>query len=211
MTAFVPCGVRVVGTGSYVPENILGNEELAKRFDVDVDWIEQRTGIIERRFCDEDEGTFELQTRALKKALDDAGMKGSDLSLIICASVTSEMTCPSNACRLSAEVDAAPAGAFDIVAACSGFVYAMNLADSLIRSGTQHTIAVVGCDAMSKLTDPLDRGTSILFGDAAGAVILQKCDDLEIGCFYQTMNANGEPWPALYIPSCKEEVIEGDT
>ena len=211
MTTFKPCGVRVVGTGSSVPDNILGNEELAERFDVDVEWIEQRTGIIERHFCSDDEGTFELQTRALKKALDDAGMKGSDLSLIICASVTSEMTCPSNACRLSAEVNAAPAGAFDIIAACSGFVYAMNLADSLIRSGTQHTIAVVGCDAMSKLTDPLDRGTSILFGDAAGAVILQKCDDPKIGCFYQTMHADGEPWPALYIPSCEEEVVEGDT
>ena len=142
---------------------------MAKRFDVDVAWIEQRTGIVERRLCSEGEGTFELQTRALKKALKDAGIKGSDLSLIICASVTSEMTCPSNACRLSAEVNAAPAGAFDIIAACSGFVYAMNLADSLIRSGTQHTIAVVGCDAMSKLTDSLDRGTSILFAELLGA------------------------------------------
>jgi 3-oxoacyl-[acyl-carrier-protein] synthase-3 len=211
MTTIEPCGVRVLGTGSAVPSNILRNEELAKRFDVDVDWIEQRTGIIERRYCNEDEGTFELQTRALKAALDDAGLRGSDLSLIISASVTSEMTCPSNACRLSAEVDAAPAGAFDIVAACSGFVYAMNLADSLIKSGTQHTIAVVGCDAMSKLTDQLDRGTSILFGDAAGAVILQKCDDPEIGCFYQTMNGDGACWPALYIPANESEVVEGDT
>ena len=211
MTTIEPCGVRVLGTGSAVPDNILGNEELARRFDVDVDWIEQRTGIVERRYCNEDEGTFELQTRALKAALDDSGLKGSDLSLIICASVTSEMTCPSNACRLSAEVEGAPAGAFDIVAACSGFVYAMNLADSLIRSGTQHTIAVVGCDAMSKLTDPLDRGTSILFGDAAGAVILQKCDDPEIGCFYQTMNGDGACWPALYIPADESEVVEGDT
>ena len=211
MTTNNSCGVRVLGTGSAVPDNILGNEELAKRFDVDVEWIEQRTGIIERHYCSEDEGTFELQTRALKKALDDAGIKGSDLSLIICASVTSEMTCPSNACRLSNEVSAAPAGAFDIVAACSGFVYAMNLADSLIKSGTQHTIAVVGCDAMSKLTDPLDRGTSILFGDAAGAVILQKCENTEIGCFYQTMNADGECWPALYIPAKEGDIIDGDT
>ena len=205
-----PCGVRILGSGSAVPDNILGNQELAERFDVDVDWIEQRTGIIERRYCSEDEGTFELQTRALKTALKNTGLQGSDLSLIICASVTSEMTCPSNACRVANEVNAAPAGAFDIIAACSGFVYAMNLADSLIRSGTQHTIAVVGCDAMSKLTDPLDRGTSILFGDAAGAVILQTCDDPGIGCFYQTMSADGEPWPALYIPSKEGEVVEGD-
>ncbi len=210
MTNKSPCGVRILGSGSSVPDHILGNEELAKRFDVDPDWIEQRTGIVERRICSEDEGTFELQTRALHAALENAGIKGSDLSLIICASVTSEMTCPSNACRVAAQVNAAPAGAFDIVAACSGFVYAMNLADTLIRSGTQHTIAVVGCDAMSKLTDPLDRGTSILFGDAAGAVILQTCDNPEIGCFYQTMNADGETWPALYIPRTERDLVEGD-
>jgi 3-oxoacyl-[acyl-carrier-protein] synthase-3 len=204
------CGVRILGSGSSVPDNILGNEELAARFGVDPDWIEQRTGIIERRYCSEDEGTFELQTRALKAALKDAGIQGSELSLVICASVTSEMTCPSNACRVANEVDATPAGAFDIVAACSGFVYAMNLADSLIRSGAQHTIAVVGCDAMSKLTDPNDRGTSILFGDAAGAVILQKCDDPKVGCFYQTMNADGAPWPALYIPQAEKDLVEGD-
>ena len=210
MTIIEPCGVRILGSGSAVPNNILGNIELAKRFDVDPEWIEQRTGIIERRICNDDEGTFELQTRALKQALENTGLKGSDLSLIICASVTSEMTCPSNACRVAHEVNAAPAGAFDMVAACSGFVYAMNLADSLIRSGTQHTIAVIGCDAMSKLTDPNDRGTSILFGDAAGAVILQRCDDPKLGCFYQTMNADGETWPALYIPQKEKDIVPGD-
>ena len=211
MTLQKPCGVRVLGTGSAVPDNILGNEELAKRFDVDVAWIEQRTGIIERRFCDDDKGAFELQTQALKTALENTGLKGSDLSLIICASVTSEMTCPSNACRVANEVNAAPAGAFDIVAACSGFVYAMNLADSLIRSGPYETIAVVSGDAMTKLTDDNDRGTSILFGDVAGAAILQRCDDPEIGCFYQTMQADGETWPCLYIPTRKEHVVAGDT
>jgi len=152
-----------------------------------------------------------LQCKALKSALADTGLKGSDLSLIICASVTSEMTCPSNACRVAAEVNAKPAGAFDIIAACCGFVYAMNVADCLIRSGQYETIAVVGCDAMSKLTDRNDRGTSILFGDAAGAAILTRDDDPERGCFYQKMNANGDPWSALYIPSKESEVVEGDT
>ena len=205
-----PCGVRVIGTGSAVPEYILRNDELAKEHSVDPAWIEQRTGIIERRICNEDEGTFELQCRSLKLALKNTGLKGSDLSLIICASVTSEMTCPSNACRVAAEVDAKPAGAFDLVAACSGFVYAMNVADCLIRSGQYETVAVVGCDAMSKLTDRRDRGTSILFGDAAGAVILTRDDDPTRGCFYQKMNADGEPWPALYIPTKESQVVEGD-
>ena len=211
MTTMKPCGVRLLGTGSAVPDGILGNEELAQRFEVDVDWIEQRTGILERRICKEDVGTFELQCQALKGALENTGLEGSDLSLIICASVTSEMTCPSNACRVAAEVNAKPAGAFDIVAACSGFVYAMNVADCLIRSGQYETIAVVGCDAMSKLTDPNDRGTSILFGGAAGAAILQRDDDPKLGCFYQKMNADGEPWPALYIPATESMIVEGDT
>ncbi len=191
-----PCGVRILGTGSAVPEYILDNDELSKEHGVDAAWIEQRTGIIERRICSDDEGTFELQCKALKSALADTGLKGSDLSLIICASVTSEMTCPSNACRVAAEVNAKPA---------------MNVADCLIRSGQYETIAVVGCDAMSKLTDRNDRGTSILFGDAAGAAILTRDDDPERGCFYQKMNANGDPWPALYIPSKESEIVEGDT
>ena len=210
MTHQPACGVRILGTGSVVPDIVIGNAELAERFDVDVDWIEQRTGILERRYCRDDEGTFELQVQALKKALENSSLEGSDISLLICASVTSEMTCPSNACRVANEVGAAPAGAFDLVAACSGFVYAMNIADSLIKSGCHETIAIVGCDAMSKLTDKNERGMSILFGDAAGAVILQRCDDPEIGCFYQTMEADGESWPALYIPKRQEDVVEGD-
>ena len=210
MTNNPSCGVKVLGTGSAVPNNVLDNETLAERFQVDRDWIEQRTGIRERRYCDDDEGTYELQVRALKDALESTGMKGSDLDLIICATVTAEMTCPSNACRVAAAVDSKPAGAFDLVAACAGFVYAMNVADNLICGGSYNTIAVVGCDAMSKLTDPNDRGTSILFGDAAGAVILQRCDDTSKGCFYQTMSADGEPWPALYIPTCEQDLVEGD-
>ena len=115
MTSTLSRGVKVLGTGSAVPDLILGNKELAQRFDVDSDWIEQRTGIYERRYCTEEEGTFELQVRAVKSALESASMKGSDLDLIICATVTAEMTCPSNACRVAAEIDSAPAGAFDLV------------------------------------------------------------------------------------------------
>ncbi|MDP7008371.1 MAG: beta-ketoacyl-ACP synthase 3 [Phycisphaerales bacterium] len=211
MTSMKPCGVKILGTGSAVPEAILDNEELAREHNVDPQWIEQRTGILERRICREDEGAFELQCKALKGALEDARLQGSDLSLIICASVTSEMTCPSNACRLAAEVDAKPAGAFDLVAACCGYVYAMNIADCLIRSGQYQTIAVVGCDAMSKLTDRRDRGTSILFGDAAGAAILTRDDDPTRGCFYQKMNADGEPWRALYIPTDEAHVVQDDS
>jgi 3-oxoacyl-[acyl-carrier-protein] synthase-3 len=211
MTPSGLCGVRILGSGSAVPDNVVGNEELAKRFGVDVQWIEQRTGIIERRHCVEGESALDLQVQSLELALDNAGIKASDLSLLICASVSSAMTCPSNACRVSAIVGAAPAGAFDLVAACSGYVYGMNIADSLIRSGTYKTIAVIGCDTMSTLSDKNERGSSILFGDAAGTTILQRCDEPEIGCFYQTLHADGEHWPVLYIPTRQEDVVEGDT
>ncbi len=200
-------GVRIVGTGSAVPEKVLTNSDLAKMMDTSDDWIRQRTGIAERRICTPGkESAFTLQRDSLKRALDDAGMKGSDLDLIIVASVTSEMTCPSNACRVATALDAAPAGAFDLVAACSGFVYAMNLADTLIRSGRHKAIGVVGCDAMSSVIDYSERSVSILFGDAAGAAVLVRDDNPEKGSIYQTIQADGESWPSLFLPRKKEDV-----
>ena len=129
MPTHVPCGVRIAGSGSAVPDKRLTNADLSKMMDTSDEWIRKRTGISERRIVDPEkgEGQFSLATAAMKNALDNAGMVGSDLDLIIHASVTSEMACPSNACRISAEIDAAPAGAFDVLAACSGFVYAINI------------------------------------------------------------------------------------
>ena len=208
----LPCGVRIAGTGSAVPKKVLTNEDLAGMMDTSDEWIRQRTGIGERRICStDDESVFTLQCRAIRGALDDAGMKGSDLDLIIAASVTSEMTCPSNACRVATEIDAAPAGAFDIVAACSGFVYAMNLADSLIRSGRHRAIGVIGCDAMSKAVDYEERTVSVLFGDAAGSAILVRDDDPLKGSIFQTMEADGSSWPSLYLPRKESDVPPGST
>ncbi|MCH2132303.1 MAG: ketoacyl-ACP synthase III [Phycisphaerales bacterium] len=206
----LPCGVRLVGTGSAVPGRVLTNDDLSKILDTSDEWIRQRTGIRERRICSEsDESVFSLQRDALQRALDDAGMKGSDLDLIICASVTSEMTCPSNACRVAAAVDAAPAGAFDMVAACSGFVYALNVADSLVRCGRHRAIGVVGCDAMSKVVDFEERTVSVLFGDAAGAAIVVRDDDPSKGSVYQTLNADGSGWHSLYLPRRETDIPAG--
>ena len=208
MPTHVPCGVRIAGSGSAVPDKRLTNEDLSKMMDTSDEWIRQRTGISERRIVDPDkgEGQLSLATAAMKNALDNAGMVGSDLDLIINASVTSEMTCPSNACRISAALDAAPAGAFDVLAACSGFVYAINIADSLIRSGRFKSIGVIGCDAMSTAVDYDDRSVAILFGDAAGAVVLARDEDPDRGCIHQVMEADGRTWPSLYIPRKTEDI-----
>lgn len=208
MPTQLPCGVRIAGTGSAVPDKRLTNADLSKIMDTSDEWIQQRTGITERRVVDPEkgEGQFSLATDALRNALDNANMVGSDLDLIIHASVTSEMACPSNACRISAALDAAPAGAFDVLAACSGFVYAINIADSLMRSGRFKTIGVIGCDAMSTAVDYNDRSVAILFGDAAGAVVLTRDEDPGRGCIHQVMEADGRTWPSLYIPRKQSDV-----
>ncbi|MFW5652765.1 MAG: hypothetical protein ACOC0P_01865 [Planctomycetota bacterium] len=130
-------GSRLIGSGSAVPSTLLTNADLEQMVETSNDWIEQRTGIRERHVCvpEKGEGTLSLATEALEKALDDANLKGSDLDLVLVSTVTGEMVCPSTACRVAANVGAVPAGAFDIGAACPGFVYAMSVADSLIRTG----------------------------------------------------------------------------
>lgn len=204
-------GVRIAGTGSYTPERVLTNDDLAKIMDTSDEWIVQRTGIRERRICDpQKEGTFTMARDALKRALEASNMKGSDLDLIIVGTVTGEMTCPSVATRISAEIGAAPAAAFDITAACCGFVYGMNIADSLIRSGRFKTIGVVGAEAMSTIVDYSERGTSILFGDAAGAAVLTRDPDPKLGCLYQHMGADGSGWQSLYLPRREQEIPEAD-
>ncbi|MSR45185.1 MAG: ketoacyl-ACP synthase III [Phycisphaerales bacterium] len=206
-----PFGVRIRGTGSCVPARVLTNEALSKMVDTSDEWIVQRTGIHERRICDlSTEGTFTMACEALKNALDAAGMQGSDLDLIIVGTVTAEMTCPSVAARVGAALGAVPAAAFDLSAACSGFVYGMNLAQALIRSGQFKTIGVVGSEAMSSIVDYSDRTVSILFGDAAGAAVLSRDPDPRIGCLYSTMGADGRGWESLYIPRHAGDVPEHD-
>ncbi|NCF40932.1 MAG: 3-oxoacyl-ACP synthase, partial [Planctomycetia bacterium] len=179
LTAGFNRGVRIAGTGSAVPDRVLSNHDLAKMMDTSDEWIQQRTGIRERRICDPEkgEGTLWLSEQAATRALEDAGLTGADVDLVIVATVTMEMTCPSTAARLAGKLGATPAGAFDITAACCGFMYALNLADSLIRVGRANRILIVGCDCMSSIIDYDDRSVSILFGDAAGSAVLEAVDD----------------------------------
>jgi 3-oxoacyl-[acyl-carrier-protein] synthase-3 len=197
--------------GSAVPDKALTNFDLEKMVDTSDEWIVQRTGIRERRMVNpETEGTFTLSRDALRRALDHAGMKGSDLDQIIIGTVTAEMTCPSVACRVSHALGAAPAGAFDLVAACSGFVYSLNVAETLVRSGRNAAVGVVGCDTMTTASDFSERTVSILFGDAAGAAILVRDDDPSVGCIYQSNQADGAMWESLYIPRLPRDVPEHD-
>jgi 3-oxoacyl-[acyl-carrier-protein] synthase-3 len=204
------CGVRIAGVGSAAPPGVLTNSDLEEMMDTTDEWIRQRTGIERRHICADGESEFTLARDSLKRALDDAGMAGSDLDLIIHASVTSEMSCPANACRIAGELNAAPAAAFDLVAACSGFAYGMNVADSIIRMGRAKTVGVIGCDALSTIVDYGERSVSILFGDGAGAVVLTRDDDPSIGCIYQKMGADGSQWETLYMPRKERDVPAWD-
>jgi len=204
-------GVRLAGTGCHYPEGKLTNKELETLVSTSDEWIVQRTGISERRRCDPEKGetTAWLCTEALKKALADARMDARELDLIIVASVTGDMTCPATACRVAADVNAGSAGAYDLLAACSGFVYGLNSAYSTIRSGAAKTVAVIGCDRMSKVMDYTDRSVVILFGDAAGAAILKATDDPSVGMLGGSLHADGSRWKDLYLPQTKYDIPEG--
>jgi 3-oxoacyl-[acyl-carrier-protein] synthase-3 len=189
---------------------VLTNADLEKMMDTSDEWIVQRTGVRERRIVDpsKGEGTTSLSTEALTKALADARVDAKDLDLVIVASVTAEMTCPSVACRIAAAVGAGTAAAFDLVAACSGFVYGMNIAHDLIKAGAYNTIAVVGCDTLSQNMEYSDHGRSvcIIFGDAAGAAILKATDDSKLGIIAQSMHADGSGADELYFPRSPRDI-----
>lgn len=211
MTDATRIGVRMAGVGSAVPERRLTNADLEKMMETSDDWIVQRTGIHERRIVDTaTQGTYTLSRDALQKALADAKIDASELDLIIVATCTQEMTCPSTACRVAAALGAHRAGAFDLLAACSGFVYALNVADTMIRSGRYRTVGVVGCDALSTVVDYTERSVSILFGDGGGAAVLQADPDPGRGCLYQTLQADASNWEMLYMPRRMNEVPPED-
>ncbi|NUU76396.1 beta-ketoacyl-ACP synthase III [Paenibacillus xylanilyticus] len=164
--------VGVIGTGKYVPEKILTNSDLEKMVDTNDEWIVSRTGIKERHIAAPDQATSDLAYEAAIKALESAGMTGSDLDLIIVATITPDSAFPSTACILQDKLGAKGAAAFDLSAACSGFVYGLATATSFIQSGMYNNALVIGADCLSRITDYTDRNTCVLFGDGAGAVVV---------------------------------------
>lgn len=202
-------GARIAGTGLAIPSIRLTNDDLAKRVDTNDEWITKRTGIKVRHICDENTFVLDLAERALLQALDRAALKATDLDMVIVATLTPEMCTPSTAARLVSRVKGIPGGAVDVSAACSGFVYGLNMAWALIQTGFYRNIAVLGAETLSRVTDWKDRGSCVLFGDGAGCAIISATDDPEQGSLYHTMGSNGDLWPELYCPRHPGDVPPG--
>lgn len=166
----------IIGTGSYLPENILTNEYFTNYLDTTDEWIKSRTGISERRKADPGVATSDLGAKAAQRAIEDAGLTSKDIDLIITATVTPDMLFPSTACLIQDKIKATNAAAFDINAACSGFIYGLSIANSFIASGMYKNILVIGAEVLSAVLDPEDRRTVVLFGDGAGAAIVSEVE-----------------------------------
>ena len=167
--------------------------------DTSDEWITERTGIRERRIADKNQTASDLACEASKIAIERAGLKAEDIDLIIVATVTGDMPFPSTACFLQHKLGALNAAAFDINAACSGFLYALNIADNFIKAGRHRKVLVVGTEVLSKVTDWDDRATCVLFGDGAGAVIVEPTDE-DRGILSMHINSDGRMWELLYLP-----------
>ncbi|WP_216855588.1 beta-ketoacyl-ACP synthase III [Paenibacillus qinlingensis] len=190
--------VGVLGTGKYVPERILTNQELETMVETNDEWIVSRTGIRERRIAAEGQATSDLCFEASQVALSNAGITANQLDLIIVATITPDMSFPSTACILQEKLGAKKAAAFDLSAACSGFVYGLANAANFIATGTYKYALVIGADCLSKITDYTDRNTCILFGDGAGAVVIGEVPE-ERGFKSFELGADGTGGPLLKI------------
>lgn len=193
-------GALITGTGSCVPEHRLTNADLSKMVDTNDEWIIQRTGIKERRIAKEGETTASLATEAARKAIAAAGLTPADIGMIVCATITPEMTFPSTACFIGKELGLTDAPAFDLQAACSGFLYALDVASQYVLSGRHQHVLVIGAETLSRITDYTDRGSCILFGDGAGAVVLSRTEDTDRGLIYSSLHADGHGWNMLSCP-----------
>ena len=203
---------RIISTGSYVPENVVTNNDLEQIVDTSDEWIIERTGIKERRIVNGTQSTSDLAYEAAHEALKRAGLKPGDIDLIIVATISGDMVFPSTACFLQQKLGAKKAAAFDLNAACSGFVYGLHLANSLIKSGAHDRILLVGAEVLSKFTDWRDRATCVLFGDGAGAVVLEGTKE-EQGIYSTHIYSDGSLSDLISLPGggsrnpCSKETI----
>ncbi len=191
--------VGIVGTGSYVPEKVLTNADLEKMVDTSDEWIRTRTGIRERHIADEKTATSDLAVEAAKRALQQANLKGEDVELTIVATITPDMFFPSTACFVQDRIGAKGHAAFDVSAACSGFVYALACAKHFVANGVFKNALVIGAETLSKFTDWKDRSTCVLLADGAGAVVLKPVETGR-GILGFSMGADGSSGHLLYLP-----------
>ena len=193
----------VRGCGSYLPARLVTNADLAKQMDTSDEWIQQRTGIRQRHIAADGELTSHLALKASQRALEHAGLKASDLDLIVLATATPDETFPATATRVQAELGMTRGAAFDVQAVCAGFVYALSVADSMIKSGLASTALVIGAETFSRILDWNDRGTCVLFGDGAGAVVLRAEEGTgttaDRGVLANALHSDGRQHDILYV------------
>lgn len=189
---------RIIGTGSYLPEQCVSNQALAQRVDTSDEWIQSRTGIRQRYFAADDQGSSDLALHASRAALTVAGVAAREIDLIIVATSTPDYIFPSTACLLQHKLGVAGCPAFDVQAVCSGFVYALSVADAMIRAGQSRHALVVGTEVFSRILDWNDRTTCVLFGDGAGAVVLRA--DERPGILGSVLHADGSYSDILAVP-----------
>jgi 3-oxoacyl-[acyl-carrier-protein] synthase-3 len=193
---------QVVGCGGYLPERVVKNDELATRLDTSDAWIRQRTGIGERRIAAPGELTSDLAFNACERALACAGMSGSDLDLLVVATATPDNTFPATAARVQARLGMRRGAAFDVQAVCAGFIFALAVADNALRLGQARTALVVGAETFSRILDWQDRGTCVLFGDGAGAVVLNAVPAADAGVrgvLSTHLHSDGRHYDLLYV------------
>jgi len=194
-----PRSVHIVGTGSYLPQRVLTNADLEKLVDTTDEWIVSRTGIRERRIAAEQECTSDMGAIAARRAMEQAGVRGEEIDLIICATLTPDMPFPATACLIQQKVGAKRAAAFDMEAACSGFLYGLEIGQQFITSGTYNTVLIIGAEKLSTIVDWEDRNTCVLFGDGAGAAVLRSRGE-DHGILTTCMGADGSQAGILLMP-----------
>jgi len=190
---------RIVGTGGYLPEKVLLNSDLEKMVDTSDEWIRDRTGIEQRHIAAEGEYTVDLAEKAARGAMDSAGVSASEIDLIVVATTTADQVFPSTACLLQSRLDIHGCPAFDVQAVCTGFVYALSVADKFVKTGSSKCALVVGAETFSRIIDWTDRNTCVLFGDGAGAVVIKA--DQQPGIFSTHLHADGDFAKLLHVPS----------
>lgn len=189
----------IIGTGSALPPRVVPNSELASQLDTSHEWIVERTGIHERRIADKSVLTSDLGTEAARNALEAAGRLPSDIDLIIVATATPDRTFPSTATAIQAKLGITEGAAFDVAAVCTGFIYALTVADSMLRSGQAKRALVIGAELFSRILDWEDRGTAVLFGDGAGAVVLEARPGSRRGILAARLHSDGRYQDMLYV------------
>ncbi|MDI6755057.1 MAG: beta-ketoacyl-ACP synthase III, partial [Thermodesulfobacteriota bacterium] len=190
---------RIIATGSYAPPKVLTNYDLEKMVETSDEWIISRSGIRERRIVEKNISTSDLGTQAALKALEMAGLAPEDLDFIITGTNSPDMFFPCTGCFIQAKIGAKKAAAFDVSAGCTSFIHALSLADKFIKEDPSRKVMVLGAEIMSKVTDWTDRGTCVLFGDGAGAIILAG-EEGERGILSTHLHSDGSLWELLYMP-----------